>query len=69
MPRPKIASAMVLVALTLGACAGPDVISASEHQIVLNAPDPERAAGHCREYGKSAQTISQTPLRITYACR
>ena len=68
---PRFVSAFMLTALTaaLGACTGPDVVSASERQIVLNAPDLERAERHCRDYGKSAQNTDQTPLRVTYACR
>ena len=67
----RFVPALILTALaaTLGACNGPDVVSASERQIVLNAPDLERADRHCRDYGKSAQNTGQTPLRVTYACR
>lgn len=63
------ALAMTVFAAGLGACTGPDVVSASEQQIVLNAPDQDRADRHCRQYGKSAQNTGQTPLRITYTCR
>jgi hypothetical protein len=69
MMRFRSVLAMALIAAGLGACAGPDVVSASEQQIVLNAPDQARAERHCREYGKSAQNTGQTPLRVTYACR
>lgn len=68
---PRFIPALVLTAFAAGlsACAGPDVLSASERQIVLNTPDLERADRHCRDYGKSAQNTGQTPLRVTYACR
>jgi hypothetical protein len=69
MIRSIFALAVILGAAGLGACTGPDVISASEQQIVLNAPDQERAERHCRGYGKSAQNTGQTPLRVSYACR
>jgi hypothetical protein len=66
---PRFISALLLTAIALGACSGPDVVSASERQIVLNSPDLERADRHCRSYGKNAQNTEQTPLRVTYACR
>jgi hypothetical protein len=69
MPRFIPALMMTVLAAGLGACNGPEVVSASERQIVLNAPDLDRADRHCRDYGKSAQNTGQTPLRVTYACR
>jgi hypothetical protein len=69
MPRFIPALMLTVLAAGLGACAGPDLVSASERQIVLNAPDLERAERHCSGYGKSAQNTGQTPLRVTYACR
>jgi hypothetical protein len=69
MPRFIPALLLTVFAVGLCACSGPDVVSASERQIVLNAPDLDRAERHCRDYGKSAQNTGQTPLRVTYACR
>ena len=64
-----IALFAILPTLVLAACTGPDVVSASEQQIVLNAPDQTRADKHCRQYGKTAQHAGDAPLRVTYACR
>ena len=69
MMRFSSALATTIIAARLCGCTGPDVVSASEQQIVLNAPDQERAERHCRQYGKSAQNTGQAPLRITYTCR
>jgi hypothetical protein len=67
----RFATAMVLSALAIGfaACRGPDILTASERQIVLNAPDQTRADKHCSQYGKTAQHAGDAPLRVTYACR
>jgi hypothetical protein len=69
MPRFTTAFFFAVLALGLFACTGPDVVSASEQQIVLNAPDQTRADKHCRQYGKTAQPAGDAPLRVTYACR
>jgi hypothetical protein len=62
-------TAIAFAALILAACRGPDILSASDQQIVLNAPDQARADKHCSTYGKTAQHAGDTPLRVTYACR
>jgi hypothetical protein len=69
MTRVQFALSAAVLALGLAACTGPDVVSASEQQIVLNAPDQTRADKHCAQYGKTAQHAGDAPLRVTYACR
>lgn len=69
MTRLNLTLVMAAMSVGLAACAGSDVLSASEQQITLNTPDFARAEKHCSQYGKSAQNTGQTPLRVTYACR
>lgn len=69
MRHVSIPLAATVFALALFACTGPDVLSASEQQIVLNAPDQKRADKHCSQYGKTAQHAGDAPLQVTYACR
>jgi hypothetical protein len=64
-----IALAAIISALILAACRGPDILSAGEQQIVLNAPDQTRADKHCGQYGKTAERAGDAPLRVIYACR
>lgn len=59
-----------LAALSACGSFGAQKVSGDENQVVLSAPDQQKAQQHCASYGKDAINLGTgADGKVTYACR